>query len=70
MSDSKRLIDLLSATDEFFKTRGIDSPLLNAEALFAKALQLPRIGMYVQHDGRLSDGALDSIGELIRRGAR
>lgn len=70
MSESKRLIDLLSATDEFFKTRGIDSPRRNAEALFAKALQLPRIELYLQHDRPLKDHELDQIRELIRRRAK
>ncbi|MBL0060087.1 MAG: peptide chain release factor N(5)-glutamine methyltransferase [bacterium] len=70
MSESKRLIDLLSATDEFFKTRGIDSPRRNAEALFAKALQLPRIELYLQHDRPLKDYELDQIRDLIRRRAK
>ncbi len=67
MSDSKRLIDLLSATDEFFKTRGIDAPRRNAEALFSKALNIPRIELYLQHDRPLKDFELDQIRELIRR---
>ncbi len=70
MSDSKRLIDLLAATDEFFKTRGIDSPRRNAEALFAKALQLPRIELYLQHDRPLKEHELEQIRELIRRRAK
>lgn len=70
MSESKRLIDLLTATDKFFKTRGIDSPRRNAEALFAKALQLPRIELYLQHDRPLKDHELDQIRELIRRRAK
>ena len=70
MSENKRLIDLLTATDEFFKTRGIDSPRRNAEALFAKALQLPRIELYLQHDRPLKDFELDQIRELIRRRAK
>lgn len=67
MSDSKRLIDLLSATDEFFKTRGIEAPRRNAEALFSKALNLPRIELYLQHDRPLKDFELDLIRDLIRR---
>ena len=70
MTESKRLIDLLTATDEFFKTRGIESPRRNAEALFAKALHLPRIELYLQHDRPLKDQELDQIRELIRRRAK
>ena len=70
MSENKRLIDLLTATDEFFKTRGIDSPRRNAEALFAKALQLPRIELYLQHDRPLKGHELNQIRELIRRRAK
>ncbi|MBK6766015.1 MAG: peptide chain release factor N(5)-glutamine methyltransferase [bacterium] len=67
MSDSKRLIDLLGATDEFFKSRGIDAPRRNAEALFAKALGIPRIELYLQFDRPLKDHELEQIRELIRR---
>ncbi len=70
MSESRRLIDLLTATDEFFKSKGIQSPRRNAEALFAKALNVPRIELYVQHDRPLRDPELASLRELIRRRAR
>lgn len=70
MTESRRLIDLLSATDDFFKSRGIESPRRNAEALFAKALHLPRIELYLQHDRPLKDFELDLIRELIRRRAK
>lgn len=67
MSDSKRLIDLLSATDDFFKSKGIESPRRNAEALFAKALNLPRIELYIQHDRPVKDSELEQLRELIRQ---
>ncbi|MCL4305924.1 peptide chain release factor N(5)-glutamine methyltransferase [bacterium] len=70
MSESRRLIDLLTATGEFFKSKGIESPRRNAEALFAKALNVPRIELYVQHDRPLRDPELSSLRELIRRRAR
>ncbi|MBK8130128.1 MAG: peptide chain release factor N(5)-glutamine methyltransferase [bacterium] len=70
MSDGKRLIDLLSATDEFFKSRGIDAPRRNAEALFAKALEIPRIELYLQYDRPLKEHELEGIRELIRRRAK
>lgn len=70
MTESRRLIDLLTATDEFFKTRGIESPRRNAEALFSKALSLPRIELYLQHDRPLKEFELDKIRELIRRRAK
>jgi len=70
MSESRRLIDLLTATDDFFKSKGIDAPRRNAEALFAKALDVPRIELYLQHDRPLKDHELDGIRELIRRRAK
>lgn len=69
MSDRNRLIDLLGATDEFFRTRGIEAPRRNAEALFAKALGVPRIELYLQHDRPLKEAELGQIRELIRRRA-
>lgn len=67
MSETRRLIDLLSATDEFFKSKGIESPRRNAEALFAKALNMPRIELYIQHDRPVKDSELEHLRELIRQ---
>jgi len=67
VTESKRLIDLLTATDEFFRARGIDAPRRNAEALFSKALNVPRIELYLQHDRPIKEHELEQIRDLIRR---
>ncbi|MCB9366786.1 MAG: peptide chain release factor N(5)-glutamine methyltransferase [Calditrichaeota bacterium] len=67
MSESRRLIDLLAATERFFQAKGIESPRRNAEALFAHALCLKRIDLYVHHDRPLSDAEVLALRELIRR---
>jgi len=70
VTDSKRLIDLLAATDQFFASKGIESPRRNAEALFAKTLNLPRIELYLQHDRPIRDEELAELRELIRQRAQ
>ncbi|NUO19213.1 peptide chain release factor N(5)-glutamine methyltransferase [bacterium] len=69
MSDSNRLIDLLASTEKFFLRKGIESPRRNAEAIFAHALGVPRIELYVQHDRPVNDFELIALRELIRRRA-
>jgi len=65
------LKELLERTAEFFQTKGVHTPRLDAELLLAHVLKCPRIQLYLQFDRPLSAPELDAYRELVRaRGDR
>lgn len=58
---------LLSWTNEYFNTHGIDSPRLTAELLLAHCLSMKRLDLYLQHDKPLSPEELAHFKSLIKR---
>jgi release factor glutamine methyltransferase len=63
-------MDLLLTTDEFLKSKGIESSRRNAEALFSKALGIARLDLYLQHDRPVRDDEIEALRELIKRRAK
>jgi release factor glutamine methyltransferase len=64
------VIEVIKKTSEFFGSRGIESPRLNAELLVGHALGLPRMRLYIEFERPVSDVELAAIRELVRRRGR
>ena len=65
------VLEVIKKTTDFFATKGIESPRLNAEQLVGHALGLQRMQLYLQFERALTDAELEVIRPLVRRrGAR
>lgn len=60
-------LDFLNLATEFFRSRGVENPRLNAELLLCGVLELRRIDLYVQFDRPLSSNEVDRYREFLRR---
>ena len=58
---------ILTWTDAYFKSNGIDSPRLAAEILLSHCLDIRRLDLYLQHDRPLNPDELASFRGLIKR---
>jgi release factor glutamine methyltransferase len=63
------LAEVLRRTTEYLEGKGVPSPRVDAEHLLAKALDLSRIQLYVEHDRELSEEELKAIRKLVARRA-
>lgn len=61
--------DVLLKTSEYFKSKDISTPRLDAEILIGHVLKLPRIQLYMGFDKPLTAAELDDIRVLVRRRA-
>jgi release factor glutamine methyltransferase len=61
------VLEGLQSTTGYFKKRGIDSPRLNAEHLFAHTLGCQRIDLYLQFERALSERELAPLRDLLKR---
>jgi len=61
---------LLTWTQSYFKTHGVESPRLDAEILLAHILECRRIDLYLRYDQPLNSQELGRYKVLIRRRAR
>ena len=59
--------EVLDWTTQDFAGRGIDSPRLNAELLVAKALDMDRVGLYLDLNRPLMDQERSAIRPLVAR---
>jgi len=64
------VIEVVKKTSEFFASRGIESPRLNAELLVGHALGLPRMRLYIEFERPVSEAELGAVRELVRRRGR
>lgn len=62
--------DLLDTARRYLEEKDIENPRGNVEALLGKALNLPRIELYLQHERPLTDSELGVFRELLRRRAK
>lgn len=67
MKKEWRAQDLLDWTRNYFKTKGIEEPRLEAEVLLSYALRLERIELYVQFDRPANEAERALFRELIKR---
>jgi release factor glutamine methyltransferase len=64
------LLEVVKKTSEFFASKGIESPRLNAELLVGHALGLPRMRLYLEFERPVTEAELTNIRELVRRRGR
>ncbi len=65
------LLEVLKKTTAFFEGKGIESPRLDAELLFAHVLNCSRLDLYLEFDKPMSAKLLDELRPLVaRRGKR
>lgn len=65
-----KLKEVLDKTIKFFKDKGIETARLDAELLFAKALSLSRIDLYLKYDQPVSENELNICRDYVRRRAQ
>jgi release factor glutamine methyltransferase len=61
------IASLIAWATEDFRTKGIDTPKLDAEVLVSAALDLTRMQLILQHDRPLSPAELSQLRGLIKR---
>jgi len=64
------VLEVIRKTSEFFASKSIDSPRLNAELVVGHALGLPRMRLYLEFERPLGDAEVAAIRELVRRRGR
>jgi len=64
------VLEVVKKTSEFFASKGIESPRLNAELLLGHVLGLPRMRLYLEFERPLSEAELTAVRELVRRRGR
>ena len=67
---SKTVLEVITATTDYFRKSGIESPRLNIEHLLAHVLGKRRMDLYIEFDRSLSESELDPLRDLVRRRAQ
>ena len=62
-----KLKEVLDKTITFFRDKKIETPRLDAELIFAHALKMERIQLYLKFDQPLQEAELAVLRELVRR---
>ena len=64
------VLEIIKRTTEFFSSKGIESPRLNAELLIGHALDRKRMQLYMEFERPLTEAELEKIRPLVRRRAQ
>ena len=64
------VLEIIKKTTDFFTSKGVESPRLNAELLIGHALGLKRMQLYLQFERLLAEAELEKIRPLVRRRAQ
>ena len=64
------VLDIIKRTTDFFASKGIESPRLNAELLIGHALSRKRMQLYLEFERPLAEPELETIRPLVRRRAQ
>jgi release factor glutamine methyltransferase len=64
------VLEIIKRTTDFFATKGIESPRLNAELLIGHALARRRMQLYLEFERPLTEAELETIRPLVRRRAQ
>ncbi len=65
------LLDILNKTADYFKSKGIESFMLDAQLILGHVLKMERVELYLNYDRPLSPAEVESCRMLVRRrGAR
>ncbi len=70
MSVPKTVLEVITATADYFKKNGIESPRLNIEHLLAHTLGKKRMDLYVEFDRPLAEKELVPLRDLVKRRAQ
>lgn len=62
-----RIIDILKWGEEYFASKGIESPRLNIEILLSELLNLTRLELYLHYEQPLLKTELEKLKEFIKR---
>ncbi len=66
----KTVLEVITATTDYFRKHGVESPRLNAEHLLAQAMGLKRLDLYMAFDRPLDEALLAPLREKVKlRGA-
>ena len=63
-------LEILNTAQRYLQEKGIENPRGNAEQLLGKALGVPRIELYLQHDRPLRESEVTAFRDLLRRRAK
>jgi len=61
------VLEAIKKTAEFFESKGVDSPRLQAELLLAHVLKMPRMKLYLNFERALTPAEVDAFRETVRR---
>ncbi len=62
--------EILNKTEEYFKSRNISSPRLDAEVLLADLLDTERVKLYVKFDYPLTDEEINKYRKMVKKRAQ
>ena len=66
----KTVLEVITATTDYFKKSGVESPRLNIEHLLAHVMGKRRMDLYMEFDSTLSEKELGPLRDLVRRRAQ
>ena len=66
-AELKTVRELVQATADWFASKGLESPRLNAERLLGDVLGLTRLELYLHHDRPLTPEETDRYRALVKR---
>lgn len=64
------VLEVIKRTTEFFVTKGIELPRLNAELLIGHVLERKRMQLYLEFERPLTEAELEKIRPVVRRRAQ
>ena len=66
----KTVLDVITATTDYFRNSGIENPRLNIEHLLAHVMGKRRMDLYLEFDRPLGEKELAPLRDLVRRRAQ
>lgn len=66
----KTVLDVITATTDYFRNSGVESPRLNIEHLLAHVMGKRRMDLYMEFDRPLGEAELAPLRDLVRRRAQ
>jgi release factor glutamine methyltransferase len=63
------LLDILNKTADYFKSKGVPNPRLDAQLLLGHVLRMKRMDLYMNFDRPMDEGELARYREMVKRRA-
>jgi release factor glutamine methyltransferase len=63
------VLEVIQRSTAFLQEKGVESPRLQIELILARALNLPRLKLYLNFERELADAELGAVREMVRRRA-